>query len=144
MNMFKPTRAKSVKEYLAAVPPERKEAMEFMHAFIQKTVPSLEPNFTTNMIGYGVFPYINSKKQTMEWPVISLASQKNYMSLYVCAVAGGTYVAESHAKDLGNVKVGKSCISFRKVEDLNLDTLKKVLMIAEKQPGLVSAAMKKK
>lgn len=143
MNMFKETKATTVKEYLAAVPEERRASMDALHAFIQKTVPSLKPHFVYNMIGYGSFPYLNYKKEWIEWPVVALANQKQYISLYVCAVDGGMYLAEKHKKELGKVSVGKSCIRFKKMEDLNLPALKKVLQAAAKKPGLVSAAMKK-
>jgi len=143
MNMFKPTTATTVKDYLKAVPPERKELMEFLHAFIQKSAPSLKPHFAANMLGYGSFPYTNAKKENVEWPVIALANQKKYVSLYVCAVIDGKYVAETHAKDLGNVSVGKSCIRIKKIEDVNLDALKKVLKIAEKHPGLAGVGKTK-
>lgn len=136
MNMFKPVKAKTVKEYLAAVPAERKEMINFLHACIQKTVPKLKPWLAYNMIGYGAFPYKNYKKEMIEWPVISLANQKQYVSLYVCAVENGKYLAEKSKKELGNVSVGKSCIRFKKIEDVNLDALKKVLKAAEKNPGL--------
>ncbi len=142
--MFKPTKAKSVKEYLATVPADRRETIEFLHAFIQKTAPKLKPHFASNMLGYGSFPYKNYKKEKIEWPVIALANQKQYISLYVCAVENGKYVAETHKKDLGKVSVGKSCIRFKKLSDLNLETLKKVIKTAEKNPGLVDADKHKK
>lgn len=138
MNMFKPTKAKTVKDYLRDVPDAQRETVEFLHDFIQKTAPSFKAHFARNMLGYGSFPYKNSKtKQMMEWHTIGLASQKNYISLYVCAVVNGKYIAEMHKKELGKVNVGKSCISFKKLSDLNLDGLKKVLKLAEKNPGLV-------
>jgi len=137
--MFKPTKAKTVKEYMAALPADRKKVIADIHAFIQKTVPSLKAHFAYNMLGYGSFPYKNYKKEMITWPVVSLASQKNYISLYVCAVENGKYIAEKNAKDLGKVSVGKSCIRFKRLEDLNLDVLKKVLKSAAKNPGLVGA-----
>ncbi len=136
MNMFKSVKTKTVKEYLAAVPADRKELMEFLHAFIQKTAPSLKSHFAYNMLGYGAFPYKNYKKEDIEWPVISLANQKGYVSLYVCAVNQGGYVAEQFAKELGNVSVGKSCIRIKKLENIHLPTLKKVILFAAKHPGL--------
>lgn len=144
MNMFKPTKAKSVKEYMQALPHERREPVEFLHAFLQKTAPKLTPHFAYNMLGYGSFPCTNYKKELIEWPIIALASQKNYISLYVCAVVDGKYIAESHKKDLGKVSVGKSCIRFKKLSDLNLDTLKKIIKAAEKNPGLVGVGKEKK
>ncbi len=144
MNMFKPTKATTVKDYLAAVPAERKELVHSIHAFIQKNVPKLKPHFAYNMLGYGSFPYRNYKNETIPWPVIALANQKQYVSLYVCSVVDGKYVAETHKKELGNVNVGKSCIRFKKLEDLDLDGLKKVLKIAEKHPSLDGVGTTKK
>ncbi len=144
MNMFKPTTATTMKEYLAALPADRRDVIESIHALIQKTVPSLKPHFAYNMLGYGSFPYKNYKKEPIEWPVVALANQKNYISLYICAVDKGEYIAEKHVKDLGKVSVGKSCIRFKKIEDLNLDTLKKILKEAEKKPGLDGVGASKK
>ena len=139
MNMFKPTKAKSVATYLAQVPMERKDLILFLHEFIKKTVPKLKSHFAYNMLGYGSFPYLNHKKEMITWPVIALANQKNYVSLYVCAVDKGKYIAEKYKKELGKVSVGRSCIRFKKLEDLNLAALKKVLLLAAKNPGLKGA-----
>lgn len=136
MNMFKKTKANTVKDYLASVPKERREAVGFLHNFIKKSAPALKPHFAYNMLGYGSFKYVNYKKQTIYWPTIALASQKNYISLYVCSVMDGAYLAEKFKPELGKVSVGKSCIRFKKLEDLNLPALKKVIRLAAKHPGL--------
>ena len=135
--MFKPVKASSVKEYFDMLPEERREPLEFLHKFIQETVPSLKPNFLYNMPGYGSFKYKNYKKDILKWPIIALASQKNYISVYVCAVKDGEYIAEKYKNELGKVSIGKSCIRFKKLEDLNLETFKEVIKLAEKSPGLV-------
>lgn len=139
MNMFKPVKAKSIKEYFSVLSKEEQKPMEFLNKFIRRAAPSLKPNFIYNMPGYGIFKYKDYRKKIIDWPVIALASQKNYMSLYVCAVHDGEYIAEKYKKDLGKVSVGKSCIGFKKLEDLNLKTLKKVIKLAEKSPGLAGA-----
>lgn len=144
MNMFKATKAKTVKEYLQAVPEERREAVEFLHEFIQKTAPKLKAHFAYNMLGYGSFPWRNYKNEAITWPTLALANQKNYISLYVCSVQNGKYIAEMHAKELGKVSVGKSCIRFKKLSDLNLKGLKKVIKLAEKNPGLAGVGKGKK
>lgn len=136
MNMFRPTKAKTVKEYLQTVPPERREMVDVLHNLIQKAAPKLKPHFAANMLGYGSFPYRNYKKELIEWPVIALANQKQYVSLYVCAVVDGKYLAETYKKELGKVNVGKSCIRIKKLEDINIPVLKKVIKLAEKNPGL--------
>ncbi len=139
MNMFKSSKAKSVEEYIEQVPSGRKEIIRYLHDFIQKTTPELTPHFAYNMLGYGMFEYLNYKKVTMDWPIVALANQKNYVSLYVCAIKDGQYIAELNKESLGNVSVGKSCIRFKKLEDLNLKTLQQVIHFAAKNPGLVGA-----
>ncbi len=136
MNMFKKVKPTNVKEYLAAVPEERKEAIFFLHTFIQKAAPKLKPHFAYNMLGYGSFPYLNYRKETVQWPIVAMASQKNYISVYVYALDVKQYLAEKFKKELGKVSVGKSCIRFRKIEDVNLPVLKKVIQAATKKPGL--------
>ncbi len=139
MNMFKPIKAKSVQEYLLSVHKEKKEALTFLHSLIKKTVPSLKVHFASNMIGYGSFAYKNYKQDILQWPVIALAYRKGYISLYVCALKDGQYIAEYYKKELGEVKVGRSCINIKKLEDVHLPTLKKVLKVAVKHPALVAS-----
>lgn len=136
MNMFKPVNATSIQEYFSMLEGERKDQIVFLDRLIKETVPTLKPVFSYNMLGYGTFEYKNAKKQIIDWPTISLASQKNYISVYICSVMDGQYLAETHKDKLGKVSVGKSCIRFKKIEDVNLDELKKVIQLAEKNPGL--------
>jgi hypothetical protein len=89
------------------------------------------------MVGYGKFPYRNYKNEQIEWPIVALANQKQYISLYICATKDGKYLAEMHKATLGKASVGKSCIRFKKLEDLNLPELKHVLRLAAQSPGLV-------
>jgi len=135
MNMFKESKATTVKKYLEDVPDNRKKAVLFLHKFIQETVPNLKVHFAYNMIGYGSFPYTNYKKEKLRWPTIALANQKNYISIYVCALEKGEYLAVTHKDKLGNVNVGKSCIRIKKFEDINLDVLKEIILLAADNPG---------
>ena len=134
--MFKPVDAKSIEEYFESLPESRREPLEFIQTLILDTAPELSPNFIYNMPGYGKFQYTNSKKKVLDWPVIAIASQKNYMSIYICALEDKEYIAEKYKDALGKVSVGKSCIRFKKLENLNLDTLKKLIQIAAQSPGL--------
>lgn len=143
-NMFKSVKAKSVAQYLAAVPKERRQAIEFLHAFIQKAAPKLKPHFAYNMLGYGKFKYRNYKNDIIDWPIIALASQKNYISVYVCALENGAYIAEKNKARLGKVSVGRSCIRFSKLENVNLPSLKQIIQKAAKSPGLVGAGKHRK
>jgi len=141
MNMFAKNDANSVEEYLLMVPGDRKKDIDFLHAFIQKAVPKLKTYFASNMIGYGSFYYLDSKKQKRDWPIIALANQKNYITIYVCTVIADKAAAEKYKKDLGKLTKGLSCIRFKKIEEINLETLKTVLKLAEKNPGVAGARL---
>lgn len=134
--MFRRVKVKSRKEYFDSLPEERRKVLTFLDELIQKTAPNLIPNFIYNMPGYGSFPYKNYKNQIIDWPIIAIANQKNYISLYVCSIYDGKYLAEIYKNKLGKVSVGKSCIRFKKLEDLQLSVLKKIIIEAAKRPGL--------
>ena len=135
MNMFKKVKADSVASYMASLPADRMELVQALDKFIKRTVPKLKPHFATNMLGYGSFKYLNRKKEALDWPTVALASQKQHVSMYVCCSRNGKYLAEQHKKELGKVKVGKSCINIKKLEDLDLKGLGKLLKLAAKSPG---------
>ncbi|MEO8823020.1 MAG: DUF1801 domain-containing protein [Ginsengibacter sp.] len=141
MNMFAKNDASSVDEYLSMIPGDRKKDIDFLHNFIQKAVPKLKPYFASNMLGYGSFYYLDSKKQKKDWPIIALANQKNYISIYVCALIEDKTTAEKYKKDLGKLTKGLSCIRFKKIEEINLETLKIILKLAEKNPGIAGARL---
>lgn len=135
MNMFKPTKATTTEEYMAALPADRRAILEAIDKLVREAAPKLKPTFAYNMPGYGIMKYKNYKGEVIDWPTISMASQKNYVSVYVCAVEGNDYIAEKRKDLLGKVSVGKSCIRFKKLEDVNLPELKKVFQLAAKSPG---------
>lgn len=84
-----------------------------------------------SIIGYGHLTFHGSHGD-VEWFVVGLALQKNYISVYVSAVDGKKYLAEKHAGKLGKAKVGKSSISFAKLSDINLDVLLDLVKQARK------------
>lgn len=135
MNMFKPTAAKTPEEYIDLVAEPRKNEIKKLHDFIRKTTPKLKPFIISGMIGYGAFHYKSKSGREGDWAVIALASQKNYISVYVCAADGKEYVAEKYKKELPKASIGRSCIRFKKVDDIDLNILKKILLEGEKLGG---------
>ncbi len=132
MNMFKPTKAKSVAEYIKMIDEPRKTEVKKIFDVIKKAVPTLKPCLVSGMIGFGKVKYETKSGCAGDWFVIGLASQKNYISVYACVADGKQYLAEKYADQLGKVNVGKSCIRFKKLEDVNLKILTKLLKEADK------------
>ena len=139
MNMFKTTSAKTPEDYIGLLEEPRKSEIQTLHNLIRKTVPDLKPFIISGMIGYGAYPYKSASGREGEWAIIALASQKNYISLYVCSVKDGHYLAEEYKELLPKTNVGKSCIRFKKVADVDLKVVEKMLREAEQLGGLSQA-----
>jgi hypothetical protein len=113
----------AVDEWFAAAG-DRAEQLRSVDALIQAAAPGIDrqlvPAGSGRMLGYGLMPYRpRSAKETVMWPLISLAAQKRHLSLYVCAVVDGQYLAESRAGQLGKVSCGKSCIRFTSLDRID-------------------------
>lgn len=127
MNMFKQTSAKTAEEYIALVDEPKRSQILKIHEFICKTVPKLKPYIQSGMIGYGKMPYMSKSGREGDWFVIGLASQKNYISIYSCATKDGEYLAEKYRAKLGNASIGRSCIRYKKFEEIPWKALEEVL-----------------
>jgi hypothetical protein len=133
------SKAPTVQAYLRSLPADRRAAISTVRDVILKNLdPSYEEGMQYGMIGYyvphSVYPkgYHCDPKQPL--PFAMLASQKNYMSLYLMCVYGGgdgesagskhaRWFREAWAKTGKKLIMGKSCIRFTKAEDLPLDVV---------------------
>ncbi len=132
MNMFKKSKAQTRTDYIGSLPEQRKADIKKLDALIRKTVPKLKPFFLINMLAYGPFHYKSKSGREGDWCVIGLGNQKNYISLYVCVSDGKQYLAEKFKKELPKASIGRSCIRFKKLEDLDLKVIQKILKEAGK------------
>ena len=88
-----------------------------------------------NIIGYGDYSYQRSTGDTVEWFIVGLAQQKHYISVYVNAFDEDGYLVEKYADRLGKAKIGASSISFRSLDDIDVEVL---LDLVEKADLLMS------
>lgn len=119
--MFK-VQAHSLEEYFDA-DQARKPELLAMDALIRATVPSLErwfyagaaadgPGMRMSLIGYGSFEYEVKSGQRVTWPIVGLALQKNYISLYTSVVKDGAPITDRHQGRLGELRSGRGNFSF--------------------------------
>ena len=126
------SRATTVAQYLAELPAERRAALT---AVRQVILDNLDRDYEEGMqhgsIGYyvphRVFPAGYHCDPSKPLPFAALASQKNYMSLYLMSVyADGPeehWLRETWARTGKKLDMGKCCIRFKKLEDLALDVI---------------------
>lgn len=117
---------------------ERETLLRSLDQMIRTAAPRLERSLFREVSGqwvaYGLQRYqTKSKKEPILWPVVALANQKNYVSVYVMAVEDGNYLAELYADRLGKVSVGRSCIRIKRLEDVNQESLVELLSDVNKR-----------
>ncbi len=125
--------AKTVDEYIASLPEDRKEPM----ARLRKTVvENISQGFVEGM-GYGMLAYdvphsiypdgyhCNPK---MPLPFIAIASQKNFIAFYHMGIYCDNelldwFVSEYPKHCKSKLDMGKSCIRFKKMNDIPFELL---------------------
>jgi hypothetical protein len=119
----------AVAAYLAALPADRREAIDAVRAVILDNLPEgYEEAFGYGMLVYQVPLEVYPKTYNGQ-PMMyaALASQKRYMSLYLMAVYGdegqrasfeAAYKASGKRLDMG-----KACVRFAKLDNLPLDVV---------------------
>ena len=125
--------AASVDSYLASLPAERREALVAVRAVILEHLPKgYEEAMGHGMIEYHVplatYPDTYNK-QPLQYA--ALASQKNYMAVYLNTIYVSPESAEAFERAYRatgkRYDVGKSCVRFRKLDDLPLDLIGKTV-----------------
>jgi hypothetical protein len=126
-------KAATVAEYLASLPEDRRRAIDVVRKTILRNLDGgYEEGMQYGMIGYFVphrlYPagYHADPKQPL--PFAALASQKSYMALYLMGVytsetEEARWFREAWAAAGKKLDMGKSCVRFKRLEDLALDVV---------------------
>lgn len=130
--MFKPTAAKTPEEYLDLIEDsEQKAEVKQVDQLIKKTVPSLKPFIISGIIGYGAYAYKSKAGKGGDWATILLAAGKDSISVHLCVMDGDKYLAETWKDKFPKANIGKSCIRFKKLAEIDLNALEKIIKKSE-------------
>lgn len=115
-------KAASPAEYLAALTEPRRTELTSLDAAIRKAAPRLKPclAYSGTMIGYGAYHYKYASGREGDCPIVGLSSRAQYISLYVAGNRHGESLVEAAKGKLGKASVGKVCIRFKRLANLNL------------------------
>jgi hypothetical protein len=128
--------ADSLESYLN-FDPERRKDLEKLHALIRDAAPNLrryfhkgtpagEAGMRMKMIGYGKFHYAIQSGKSTSWPVIGVALQRHYVSVYVSVTQDGLPIVRSYLGKLGESRMGRNNFSFERFSDLNAENMFKL------------------
>ena len=125
--------AKTLDEYFNA-DPVRKSDLQALDILIRDTAPKLErwfysgasdgkPGMRMSLIGYGAFQYEMKSGECVEWPVICVALQKNYITLYTSVFKDDAPIVGQYIGKLGELKAGVNNFSFVTFYQLDRDAV---------------------
>lgn len=119
--------------YISGLPPDRQVAMSALRSALLKNLPAgfaetMSYGMITYVVPHSLYPdgYHCDPKQAL--PFLSIASQKNYISvyhmgIYVIPALMEWFLAEYAKAGIGKPDIGKSCIRFKKPELIPLELL---------------------
>ena len=128
--------AKTVEEYLKGLPEDRRIAITAIRQVILSNLPKgYEECISYGMIGYVVphslYPAGYHCDPKLPLPYANLASQKNHIALYLMSVYGDkpteAWFRQAWQATGKKLDMGKSCVRFKKLEDVPLDVVGQVV-----------------
>lgn len=126
-------KAKTVAEYLDALPPKRRAVVSTVRSLVKKHLPE---GYEEGM-GWGIITYtvpLETLPDTYNGQPLgyaAIAAQKNYYTLYLMAPYGDPkqkkWLADEFRKRGKKLDMGKSCLHFKSLDDLPLDVVGEVI-----------------
>lgn len=125
-----PTGATDPDAWLAALDDVRRPQLQELDARIRKVVPGLSRYVERGFLSYGRYSYRGKSGRTGEWMCIALASNKQYISFYA-----GPIGLEPFAARLPRANLGRGCIRFTRLSDVDLDVIDEVIRASAASDG---------
>ncbi|HET8775896.1 MAG TPA: DUF1801 domain-containing protein [Thermoanaerobaculia bacterium] len=125
--------AQSVDEYMDALPEDRRTVIAELRELIRKHIPKGYDEAVSWGALYWQIPLKRYPDTYNGQPLgyVALASQKNYFSLYLFAPymdpRWAAELKEGFRKAGKKLNMGKSCVRFKKPDDLALDVIAKAI-----------------
>jgi len=123
------SKAATVEGYLEELLPERRKVISEIRDMMIKNLPEgYQENMNWGMICYEVsLSVLSDTYNGQSLMYAALAAQKNYYSVYLMNVYGDPKkekeLKESFERTGKKLNMGKSCLRFRKLEDIPMDII---------------------
>ncbi|MEK6325323.1 MAG: DUF1801 domain-containing protein [Acidobacteriota bacterium] len=115
----------SVETFLNGIADEQRRKDCFRVLEIMKAETKAEPAmWGTSIVGFGCYKYKYESGTKGEWFLAGFSPRKRDLTLYIMS---GLERYPALLKKLGKHKTGKSCLYIRRLEDVNLPTLKQLI-----------------
>lgn len=98
-----------------------------LDGLIRESAPDLAPVISYGMLGYGPYRYRYESGREGDGVRIALASQKNYISLYVSCSNEKGDLTEQYKDRLPKANIGKCCVRFRRTGDVDIEEIRSLV-----------------
>jgi hypothetical protein len=82
-----------------------------------------KPGMRMSLIGYGAFQCELKSGERVVWPIVCVALQKNYMTLYTSVFKDDAPIVDQYIGRLGELKAGINNFSFVTFDQLDRDAV---------------------
>jgi Domain of unknown function (DU1801) len=115
----------SVKTFLETITDDqrRKDCLAVMD-LLGKITKAEAKMWGANIIGFGTSRYQYPDGREMDWMQVGLSPRKQNLTFYI---RGGLETREELLQGLGKFKTGKGCLYIKKLEDIDVPTLEKLI-----------------
>jgi len=114
-----------VEAFLNNVADEKKRQDSFTILEVMKQVTGKEPEmWGDSIVGFGSYHYKYASGREGDWFVTGFSPRKQNLTLYIMA---GFDEYDQLLGKLGKHSTGKSCLYIKKIEDVDMDILKKLV-----------------
>jgi hypothetical protein len=117
-------------QYIAALDEPRHSDVARLHERIRDQAPSMRSYVDAGMLAYGRYDYRYASGRRGDWFVLGLASNKAYISLYAPTLDLEPYVGR-----LPKANLGRGCIRFKRLDDLDPAVLDEVIAASAASDG---------
>lgn len=133
----KPT-TESVSKFLKAVDdPQRREDCLAVAKLMEDVTGEKPRLWGTSIVGFGSYTYTNTTGKPAEWPLVGFSPRKQNLTLYI--MPGFDQYDELMSK-LGKHSCGKSCLYLKRLDDVHIPTLKKLIKESVKHMKKITKA----
>lgn len=121
----------SVKEFLNQVPEkERRDDCFAVAKIMEEIIGEKGKMWGPSIVGFGTYHYKYASGREGDWPVTGFSPRKKDLTLYIMM---GFEKYPDLMDQLGKYKTGKSCLYVKRLSDIHVPTLKKLIKESVKQ-----------
>jgi len=120
----------SIKKFLNGVADEQQRKDSFALVELMQMATKLPPKmWGSSIVGFGSYHYKYESGREGDMPLVGFSPRKGALTLYGLGIAEKQELMEK----LGKHTTGKGCVYIKKLEDVHLPTLKKLIQQSAKQ-----------